>query len=271
MTFKQLFAKSLNRILAAQGAGRRVVIDLPAGSGETSRYLKEQGFEVLPFDLFPEFFSVPGLECKFCDITQGIPVADETANLIICQEGIEHFSDQVAAMKELSRVLKTGGTLVLTTPNYSSLKAKVSYLLNESEKYNRMMSLNEYDSIWYNRDNNENQYFGHMFLIGITKLRLLGKIAGFEIQKIHFSEFKSSNFLLFVIFYPFILVSSLLSYSKNVRKKPYAKASYKEILKLNINPKILVDGSLIVEFKKTSSVQEAKKALYQIGNYETKT
>lgn len=271
MTFKQLFAKSLNRILAAQGAGRRVVIDLPAGSGETSRYLKEQGFEVLPFDLFPEFFSVPGLECKFCDITQGIPVADETANLIICQEGIEHFSDQVAAMKELSRVLKTGGTLVLTTPNYSSLKAKVSYLLNESEKYNRMMSPNEYDSIWYNRDNNENQYFGHMFLLGITRLRLFGKIAGLDIQKIYFSDLKPSNLLLFFLFYPFILLSSLLSYSSNVRKKPYAKKTYREILKLNINPKILLDGSLVVQFQKISTVADAKKGLYQIGNYDSKT
>jgi SAM-dependent methyltransferase len=271
MTFKTIFSKALNQILSAQGPENRVVIDLPAGSGETAEYLKEKGFQVLAFDLFPEFFAAKDIQCQFCDITQGIPVRDQVADLIICQEGIEHFSDQVAAMKELSRVLKVGGTLVVTTPNYSSLKSKVSYLLNESEKYNRMMSPNEYDSIWYNRDNNENQYFGHMFLIGITKLRLLGKIAGFDIAKIHFSEFKISNLLLLIIFYPFILISCLLSYSKNVRKKPHAKAAYREILKLNLDPKILLDGSLIVEFRKTSSVVEAKKALYQIGNYDAKT
>lgn len=271
MTFKTIFSKALNQILASQAGGRSVVIDLPAGSGETSAYLKERGFEVLAFDLFPEFFAAKDIQCRFCDITQGIPVQDAVAHLIICQEGIEHFSDQVAAMKELSRVLKTGGTLVVTTPNYSSLKSKLSYLLNESEKYNRMMSLNEYDSIWYNRDNNENQYFGHMFLIGITKLRLLGKIAGFDVQKIHFSEFKISNLFLFAIFYPFILFSCLISYFKNVKKKPHAKAAYKEILKLNLDPKILLDGSLIVEFKKTMTVAAAKKSLYQIGNYDAKT
>lgn len=271
MTFKKIFSKTLNHILHAQTEGKKIVVDLPAGSGETSAYLQEKGFQVLAFDLFPEFFKAPGVQCQFCDITQGIPVGDEAADLIVCQEGIEHFSDQVAAIKEFSRILKTGGTLVVTTPNYSSLKSKLSYLLNESEKYNRMMSLNEYDSIWYNRDNNENQYFGHMFLIGATKLRLLGKIAGFDIQKIHFSEFKISNLFLFVIFYPFILLSCLLSYFKNVRKKPHAKQAYLEILKLNLDPKILLDGSLIIEFKKSSSVREAKKALYQIGNYDAQT
>ncbi|HEY8269257.1 MAG TPA: methyltransferase domain-containing protein, partial [Pseudobdellovibrionaceae bacterium] len=205
------------------------------------------------------------------DITEGIPLANELADLIICQEGIEHFPDQLAALKEFNRVMKDQGTLIITTPNHSNLKHKLSYLLTESERYNRIMAVNEYDSIWFNRDHNDNQYYGHVFLIGITKMRLLARIAGFKIRKIHFSEVKPSNLILFLIFYPFILLSSLMTYLRSVKKKPIAKAIYLEILKLNIDPRILIDGSLIVEFEKEFSVAEAKKALHQIGSYDLQT
>ncbi|MGZ3749290.1 MAG: hypothetical protein ACXVCD_18280, partial [Pseudobdellovibrionaceae bacterium] len=117
----------------------------------------------------------------------------------------------------------------------------------------------------------DNQYYGHVFLIGITKMRLLARIAGFKIRKIHFSEVKPSNVFLFLIFYPFILLSSLMTYRRNVKKKPIAKATYLEILKLNIDPRILIDGSLIVEFEKEYSMAEAKKALHQIGSYDLQT
>ena len=268
MTFKTIFFKVLEGAIASFPKSQRVVIDLPAGNGETSAYLRDQGFTVHPFDLFPEFFTVDGLKSTFCDITKGIPFPDEEADLIVCQEGIEHFSDQMIAFKEFNRVLKTGGKLILTTPNYSSLKSKLSYLLNESEKYSRIMPVNEFDSIWFNRNDNENQYFGHVFLVGIAKLRLFGKLAGFKIAKIHFSEFKISNFLLLLIFYPFILITSLANYRRNLKKRPEAKATYLEMLKLNLNAKILLDGSLVVEFQKDMSMAQAKKALYQIGNYE---
>ena len=167
--------------------------------------------------------------------------------------------------------MKERGTLVITTPNHSNLKHKLSYLLNESERHSRLMPVNEYDSIWFNRDSIGNQYYGHVFLIGVTKLRLLAKIAGFKIRKVHFSELKPSNVFLFIFFYPFILFASLSSYFRNVRKKPHAKESYLEVLKLSIDPRILLDGSLIVEFEKEYSLAAAKKALHQIGSYDPQT
>lgn len=271
MTFKTIFFRALKQVLIEGAKNNPVAIDLPAGNGETSTFLLDHGYSVRAFDLFPEFFTESRIKCEYCDATEGIPLDDDFANLLICQEGIEHFPDQLLALKEFNRVLKEKGTLIITTPNHSNLKHKVSNLLTESERYGRIMSVNEYDSIWFNREHNDNQYYGHVFLIGITKLRLLAKIAGFKIRKIHFSEVKPSNLILFLIFYPFILLASLRTYCRNVKKKPFAKATYREILKLNINPKILIDGSLIVEFEKEHSIAAAKKALFQIGSYDFKT
>ncbi len=271
MTFKTIFFRVLNQVLVSQSKQHPVAIDLPAGNGETSEFLLNNGYKVHAFDLFPEFFNEKRIKCEYCDVTEGIPLSSDLADLLICQEGIEHFPDQLSTLKEFNRVMKDKATLIVTTPNHSNLKHKLSYLLTESERYSRIVSVNEYDSIWFNRDHNNNQYFGHIFLIGITKLRLLAKIAGFKIRKIHFSEVKPSNVILFLFFYPFILVSSFMTYSRSVRKKPHAKTVYLEILKLNIDPRILIDGSLIVEFEKEYSLAEAKKALYQIGNYDMQT
>jgi SAM-dependent methyltransferase len=49
------------------------------------------------------------------DITD-IPVEDGSFDAVLCVEVLEHLPDPVAALRELSRVLKPGGTLLLTAP-----------------------------------------------------------------------------------------------------------------------------------------------------------
>jgi len=46
-----------------------------------------------------------------------LPFRDETFDTILCTEVIEHVNDQNKAIKEMFRVLKFGGVLVITTPN----------------------------------------------------------------------------------------------------------------------------------------------------------
>ena len=103
----------------------KVVIDAPAGAGVTSRILKEAGAVVRAYDLFPEYFKVDGLACERANIMESIPVADNFADVLVCQEGIEHFSDQYRAFQEFNRVIKQNGSLLITTPNYSNLQSRL--------------------------------------------------------------------------------------------------------------------------------------------------
>ena len=43
-------------------------------------------------------------------------VCDGAADLVICSEVVEHLTDDARALKELYRVLKPGGLLILATP-----------------------------------------------------------------------------------------------------------------------------------------------------------
>jgi SAM-dependent methyltransferase len=53
------------------------------------------------------------------DITS-IPRPNESFDAILCTEVFEHIPNPIAAIKELSRLLKKGGTLILTAPFWSS-------------------------------------------------------------------------------------------------------------------------------------------------------
>ena len=246
------------------------VIDFPAGNGITTNILQHIGADPIPYDLFPEYFKVDSLKCLQANISEGIPEESKSADFVLCQEGIEHFSDQLGSFKEFNRILKKGGGLIITTPNYSNLRAKLSYLLSESERFNSIIAPNELDSIWMSDKKLTNEiYYGHIFLIGVLKLRCFAKLSGFKIKHIQFTRLKPTSVLLMFLFYPFILISNWITYRKRLRKnkdfdEQTKREVYKEIFDLSINPKILTDGHLFIEFEKEKEVGEIANDLKSV-------
>lgn len=265
MLFKEFFSGYIHKN-ESYFRGQRV-IDMPAGCGDTSHILMQIGAEVRPYDLFPEYFLHPEIKCSRADISDGIPEENASADVIICQEGIEHFSDQFHALKEFNRVLKKNGLLIITTPNYSNLRSRLSYMLNETERFGSMMPPNEIDSVWMADKQISNEiYCGHIFLIGIQKLRVLAKLAGFRIDRIVHTNTKPTSVLLFPFLYPLIIANACFSYAKNIRKRSNIpletrKKVYKEVFKLSVNPRLLTDGNLFVEFRKEMNSGEVINTL----------
>lgn len=241
----------------------KVVVDVPAGNGVTSKLLLATGATCVPLDLFPEYFQASGMKCERADLTQSLPLSDQYADFIFCQEGIEHLPDQLKALKEFNRTLKKDGILVVTTPSYSNLKARMSYMLMESEYFNKIMPPNEIDSVWMADPKVSGEiYHGHIFLLGMQKLRVLGKLAGFKIKEIVFVRRNKTSMLLFPFLYPLILISSYLTYWKCLKrfkgsdKYLDAKKIYDELLQMNISPRVLLDEHMFVEFEKECELSE---------------
>jgi SAM-dependent methyltransferase len=241
----------------------KLVIDLPAGTGITAKTLKETGAEVKAFDLFPEFFKTDGITCSYADIMDKIPLENNKADWVICQEGIEHFENQFQALKEFNRVLKLNGKLIVTTPNYSNLRSKISYLISESEYFSKFISPNEFDSIWMTQKVDNRIYFGHIFLTGIQNLRCLAALSGFKIKNVYRVRTNKTSVWLLPFFYPYIYLFNWLIYKKSLKKSTNKEAhnTYKEIFRLNTSISILTDSHLFIEFEKVHETKDVAQHL----------
>lgn len=51
---------------------------------------------------------------------EGLPLPDESMDVVVMSELIEHLVDPDAALEEVLRILKPGGTLLLSTPNLAA-------------------------------------------------------------------------------------------------------------------------------------------------------
>ncbi|MCB9094341.1 MAG: class I SAM-dependent methyltransferase [Halobacteriovoraceae bacterium] len=240
----------------------KVIVDIPAGEGFTSRAFHKKGAEVLPVDLFPQFFKDQDLECIKGDITNPpLPIKEGQTDVIMCQEGIEHFQDQVLCFKEFNRLLKVGGSLYMTTPNYSHLRSRLSYFLIESDFYKRLPA-NELDDIWFAANNEV--YFGHIFLVNFQKLRTMAVLTGFKVKKVIPTKVSMGSLLIGLFAYPFILLVAFYSYLKNMSKQKSVSEKkktevYGEIFKYLIHPSILFGKHLFIEFEKVKEASESMK------------
>lgn len=246
----------------------KIVVDFPAGLGRTSKALHEAGAEVRSFDIFPDAFDAQGLECQYGDMTKKFPIEDGSCDFAIFQEGIEHLADQLFALSEFNRILKPGGRLIVTTPNYSALRAKLSYLMLESEIRN-LMPPNELESLWRPERHSDSKriYLGHIFMIGIQKLRMLGWLAGFKIRRIHPTRINWTSAALMPIFYPFIWLRNVQTERRAIRKNTtdpddVKRRTYRELRRLNTDPKILTEQHLFVELEKVDPIEEIQARLY---------
>ncbi len=245
---KDLFLRALDGF---DWRGKRVV-DFPAGSGFTSAALRERGAEIIAWDIFPEFFKVDGLKCALADLQSTFPAHDGEFDVAIFQEGIEHLQNQLLALQEFNRILKLDGRLFLTTPNYSNLRSRFSYFCFEAENP-KMMPPNEIESVWFGKDSRI--YYGHIFPTGIMRLRVLARLAGFEIAQIHPARVNITSLLFGLVLYPFIWGHAWRCYFRAVRKNAAKndaakKKVFREQVALGTHPSILLGGHLIVEFKK---------------------
>jgi 2-polyprenyl-3-methyl-5-hydroxy-6-metoxy-1,4-benzoquinol methylase len=98
----------------------KTLLDAGCGTGWFSRAACERKSIVTSMDLGEHLLAKVKDKCDSTRVVGSIldiPFGRDTFDYVVSSEVIEHIPDPYAALRELHRVLKPGGTLVLSTPN----------------------------------------------------------------------------------------------------------------------------------------------------------
>lgn len=233
-------AKYINTLPDLSG---RVVLDVPCGDGRGSYEFRKKGAEVKALDLFPGFMKLNEVKAEFADLSEVLPIESSSVDYILCQEGIEHIPNQLKVLEEFNRVLKKDGVLLITTPNYSHVRARLSHLLLESDYWKRMPPT-EMDSIWFAENESSKLYFGHLFILGVQHFQSLLTLAGFKTNRRIKTDLGNSSLIIGLVLYPLFTFVTLLSYMIYKRKNTHIEQEKRnkilwERVKLNLSPTTL--------------------------------
>lgn len=107
--------------------GKRV-LEIGCGRGGFSGYLAAQGAQLTAADFSDEAVAIarralssePNVDVMVADI-ENIPFPDETFDIVVSLETLEHVPSPQRGLRELVRVAKKGGRILTSTPNYISI------------------------------------------------------------------------------------------------------------------------------------------------------
>jgi 2-polyprenyl-3-methyl-5-hydroxy-6-metoxy-1,4-benzoquinol methylase len=118
---RRIIRAELDRLALPTGAR---VLDAGCGSGRTLQELADYGSEVYGIELDPEAAEVArsraNAEVRIGRLEE-LPYEDGQFDLVTCLDVVEHTPDDRVALRELRRVCKPGGWLLVTVPAYPAL------------------------------------------------------------------------------------------------------------------------------------------------------
>ncbi|MBF0571337.1 MAG: class I SAM-dependent methyltransferase [Candidatus Omnitrophica bacterium] len=215
---------------------RGAVADLGCGDGDYSVALTKMGFKVIACDLDVKRFKHNGkIDFKVCDVTKQLPFDDASFDFVVLAEVIEHLRNPYQVMQELSRILRPGGKIILSTPNILNLKSRMRFLFEGCWEFFREPPL----------ENSKNPksviYNLHLIPWRYHELEYLLADSQFEIQTIASSIYDSKG----LSFLKPLIQFQLKSKEMSSRKK--GGLDYSRINKIVLSDEILYGRHLIIK------------------------
>ncbi|MGQ0614147.1 MAG: class I SAM-dependent methyltransferase [Planctomycetaceae bacterium] len=270
------------------------VLDLPAGRGVLSLPLAAAGFDVTPCDLFPEGFEesrlrlrgrpveegfregwkgrwpaslkrrlfgdrVPPapdhIRCVAGDLEARLPFGDAEFDWVLFVEGIEHIPDRHRALMEVRRVLKRQGTLLLTTPNLLSVRARLAFAFVGQRTFKTWFD--EHTGVQGRDEEGTRIYHGHAFLADYFQLRYSLHQTGFRIRRLVPTRRSLTSVLLLPFLFPPIWLFTRLAtrlgrrrftaLQRGGRLPADAKPPHAEMVRHILSTPMLLDRVIAIE------------------------
>lgn len=128
--------KKMRKLIELCGSGKKI-LDVGCGAGFIAKILMDKGNEVTAVDLQESTIKqarklgVKAIRAR----AQALPFKDDAFDIVIMPEVIEHFVETDEALRELRRVTRPGGNVIITTPNFTSFRDRILVLFGHMPAY----------------------------------------------------------------------------------------------------------------------------------------
>lgn len=230
---------TVENILRVQPQGK--LLDAPAGEGALAVRLKNLGFEVSCCDLYPEIFKLDGVEIKSGNLDGRLPYGDNSFDYIVCVEGLEHIENPANAIREFSRLIKAGGSLIVSVPNIMNIEERLKWLFSGYTSHFKPLSAEALRDHKYHEMGGMDEIALHVNPIGYSEVRYLLEKNGFELQQTCWDRQKRNTWA----FLPLVWLIKLFSSFPSEKKQKERWTN-----ELNSNEVLLGGNTLIFRAKK---------------------
>ena len=222
------------------GAGRGYFCDL---LGET---LRARGLEpaqhLSACDLFPTSFEYQAIRCEPIASDGRLPFAENRFDAAVSIEVIEHVENQFAFLRELARVVRPGGRVIVTTPNTLNTNSRVRTLLTGFPLLFDPLPVATSDP---------RRLSGHIHPISPYYLAYGALRAGLEQPSFHADRTKTSGALYTLLLGPAIWLGALALRRRLRRKRPEAREENQALLDMLASWDLLTSRTAVLRaFKK---------------------
>ena len=216
---------------------RGPLLDVPAGEGALAARLIAAGFEVSCCDLYPEIFRLDGVSIRQGDLNGELPFDNQSFEYVTCLEGLEHIENPQQAIREFARVLRPGGTVIVSIPNILNIEERLKWLLYGYTSHFKPMTRAQVERLRAEYNNRE-EIAAHVNPIGYSELRYILEKYGFQIAGVHRDKAKKNTWL----YWPIVLLIRLIA-----KLTPAGKRGERWTEELSSDEVLLGGNTLIVQ------------------------
>ncbi len=158
--------------MASRVPGRGLALDAPCGAGALATALRGIGYQVTGVDVAVHADQqLPSANFTQADLNRGVPFPDAHFDLVLSVEGIEHLESPAAFVRELVRVLRPGGQLILSTPNVLNVASRWRFFTRGFHKH-------------FTPDAKARLSSGHLHAVDYVLVRQFLEAAGLTIEEV---------------------------------------------------------------------------------------
>ncbi|MEQ9439519.1 MAG: class I SAM-dependent methyltransferase [Cyclobacteriaceae bacterium] len=212
------------------------VLDIPSGAGAFTQRMLQQNKEIYSADI-ENMMMVENPHFQQADMNHRLPFEDDFFCAVACIDGIEHLERPFDFVRECCRVLKKGGSLIVSTPNISALRSRWRWML--TGHHNKCKTP---------LDETNPTPLHHINMFSYPRLRYVLHSNGFQIDRVTTNRVKGVSYLYFP-WIPFSYVKTSAVYRKE-EKDPDQRNRNKAVQQQMFAKPLLFGETMIIRAKK---------------------